>query len=423
MQSLGPEAERAWQNTVAQGGSEAEAFDAATLAAGRASGIQTYALDDPNAPRAEQLTVETYYADGGDGYYHPTTAQSNRDVAVLNAQQPLSMDRQSRLAMQRIAAMQAAGQTGAQIDVLDGAFRANYGPVDRSAYGTGITLGEQLNGGLSSFKQDGLDFITDAGSAWLNYSESGGWLERAVGGTAYGLAGLGYTAFDMAVPGSLGEGAFGLAGGYAIGKGAGLLTRYAPELPVLGEFLGAEIGASLRGLTLLTDDALYTLRSPLTFELSPARLNSGPPLEFRSPFTVQSIGDGPSGAQWYGAFSERYGSAAVSWEYPSNRGFVYGADTMGPLESGAVVSRFGSNEGTFAAPYGTAVEARSLHPRTNTTVGAERVFFVERTILDVRMGPSAGAFDRAGYGWQFDFGDHRSIDWLIREGYLTEVTR
>lgn len=71
VQNLGPEADAAYRRAVVQGKTEAQAFDAATLAGGAVSGIQTYALNDPNAPRGPDLTVETFYPDGGDGYYHP----------------------------------------------------------------------------------------------------------------------------------------------------------------------------------------------------------------------------------------------------------------------------------------------------------------------------------------------------------------
>jgi len=104
-----------------------------------------------------------------------------------------------------------------------------------------------------------------------------------------------------------------------------------------------------------------------------------------------------TGAQWNEYFGAKNGTSNVTWQWPGNMGYVYGADTYSTLEPG-LIDRFGPESGTFVSPYGTPLEMRSLRPGTDLTL--YNVYQVVEPIPGVRMGPIAPAFDQPGYGMQ-----------------------
>ncbi|WP_005034643.1 Ig-like domain repeat protein [Holophaga foetida] len=112
-----------------------------------------------------------------------------------------------------------------------------------------------------------------------------------------------------------------------------------------------------------------------------------------------------TGSQWKDYFVNKYGAENVTWEWPANRGFVYGADTTGPLAEGQYVVRYGPSNGSFVAPLGTDPATLSMAPGTD--LSNFNVYRVIKTIPDVRMGPAAPAFEMPGYGMQYDLSPNR----------------
>lgn len=123
---------------------------------------------------------------------------------------------------------------------------------------------------------------------------------------------------------------------------------------------------------------------------------------------ASSHGDSVSGSQWNEYFTEKYGPENVTWEWPANRGFVYGADTTGPLVEGQYVVRYGPTNGSFVTPLGTDPATLSMAPGTDFT--NFNIFQITKTIPNVRMGPAAPAFDMPGYGMQYDLRPSRVSD-------------
>jgi RHS repeat-associated protein len=126
-----------------------------------------------------------------------------------------------------------------------------------------------------------------------------------------------------------------------------------------------------------------------------------------------------TGAQWRELFSARYGPENVSWEWPQNRGFVYGADEVGSLHRGQLIGRVGPESGTFASPLGTAPGRLSLHP--DTDLSNVNVYRVRAEIDSTRIGPAAPAFDRPGYGIQYDL--PLSVSELVELEFLERLSR
>jgi hypothetical protein len=124
-----------------------------------------------------------------------------------------------------------------------------------------------------------------------------------------------------------------------------------------------------------------------------------------------------TGTQWQTYLANKYGAENVSWAWPGNQGFVYGADTYGTLDSGQFFGRIGGESGTFAAPLNTDPATLSLNPATD--LSNYNVYQVTNPIPGVRMGPAAPAFDMPGYGTQYQL--PMSVSNLIDGGYLTRV--
>lgn len=116
---------------------------------------------------------------------------------------------------------------------------------------------------------------------------------------------------------------------------------------------------------------------------------------------VRGTSETVTGSQWNEFLSAKYGADNVFWDWPKNRGFVYGADGIGSLQPGQLIGRLGSERGTFANPLGTAPETLSLRPGTD--LSNLNVYRVIQEIPDVRIGPAAPAFDMPGYGTQYQF--------------------
>jgi len=128
-----------------------------------------------------------------------------------------------------------------------------------------------------------------------------------------------------------------------------------------------------------------------------------------------------SGAQWNEYLTSKYGAENVFWDWPKNKGFVYGADEIGSLQPGQLIGRLGNERGTFASPLGTTPETLSLRPGTD--VSNLNVYRVLQEIPDTRIGPAAPAFDMPGYGTQYEL--PKSVKELLNPAnqYLERVTK
>jgi YD repeat-containing protein len=126
-----------------------------------------------------------------------------------------------------------------------------------------------------------------------------------------------------------------------------------------------------------------------------------------------------SGAQWNEYLTSKYGADNVVWDWPKNKGFVYGADEIGGLQPGELVGRLGNERGTFVSPLGTAPETLSLRPGTD--VSNLNVYRVIKEIPNTRIGPAAPAFDMPGYGVQKELPS--SVKALLKSGHLERVTK
>lgn len=107
------------------------------------------------------------------------------------------------------------------------------------------------------------------------------------------------------------------------------------------------------------------------------------------------------------------------WDWPKNKGFVYGADEIGSLQPGQMVGRLGNERGTFVSPLGTAPESLSLRPGTD--LSNLNVYRVTQEIPGTRIGPAAPAFDMPGYGLQQEL--PYSVKELLKSGHLERVTK
>ncbi len=126
-----------------------------------------------------------------------------------------------------------------------------------------------------------------------------------------------------------------------------------------------------------------------------------------------------TGAQWNEFLSAKYAAENVFWDWPKNKGFVYGADEIGSLQPGMLIGRLGNERGTFVSPLGTPAETLSLRPGTD--LSNLNVYRVTQEIPSTRMGPAAPAFDMPGYGQQFEL--PASVKELLNSGQLERVTK
>ena len=143
------------------------------------------------------------------------------------------------------------------------------------------------------------------------------------------------------------------------------------------------------------------------------------PTAFVDPMGLAGCPTSPTGAQWNEYLSSKYGEKDVYWDWPKNRGFVYGADKATTLQPGQMVGRLGNENGTFVSPLGTSPEALSLRPGTDTS--NLNVYRVIQEIPGTNVGPAAPAFDMPGYGTQYELPS--SVGELRSSGSLELITK
>ncbi len=121
-----------------------------------------------------------------------------------------------------------------------------------------------------------------------------------------------------------------------------------------------------------------------------------------------------AGAQWNDFLSSKYGADNVVWDWPKNKGFVYGADEIGPMQSNQLIGRLGNERGTFVSTLDAAPDTLSLRPGTDTS--NLNVYRIVKEIPGARIGPAAPAFDMPGYGMQYELPN--SVADLLKSGHL-----
>ncbi|KHN98351.1 uncharacterized protein MAM_03475 [Metarhizium album ARSEF 1941] len=129
-------------------------------------------------------------------------------------------------------------------------------------------------------------------------------------------------------------------------------------------------------------------------------------------------------------FLRAYGQGA-GYKYPAQDGFD--VDSHGKpvkkkmiLAPRTILDRFGSDRGTFVAPYGTPYEQRSLPPENLATDprfsdGTPYNFHIYEVVKDlpVQAGPAAPWFGQVGHGTQYMLS--MKVREAIRDGYLVET--
>ncbi|HXS61916.1 MAG TPA: TNT domain-containing protein [Streptosporangiaceae bacterium] len=139
---------------------------------------------------------------------------------------------------------------------------------------------------------------------------------------------------------------------------------------------------------------------------------------------------------WDPTATTSYGKG--SWIYPPDNG----ADLSSPVvpktfAPGDTFDRFGPETGGFASPEGTPWAERALPPTSLVGAGGASTYHVyevtDKWAVDpppvvVTQAKVAPAFGQPGGGLQYSFdaapgsGVNMNIQWLLRNGYLTEVT-
>lgn len=104
-----------------------------------------------------------------------------------------------------------------------------------------------------------------------------------------------------------------------------------------------------------------------------------------------------------------------SYNWPPNDGFE-GEITVETLQSGTRIDRYGQPNGSFVAPEGTPITARSLFPGT-----ANKEYNVYEVVspVNVQSGTSAPWFGEQGGGTQYRFS--APISQLLEDGILRKV--
>ncbi|AXQ28043.1 LysM peptidoglycan-binding domain-containing protein [Solimonas sp. K1W22B-7] len=117
------------------------------------------------------------------------------DVGDMNAGDG-GLDRQSRLALRNIAAMEAAGQAGYQIDRKDAAYRNSLGPARGEAYGTQRSIGQALDPLLEA-AQEALHRLPGAlDDAGAGFAADGNMIMTGVTAAFSGVTRLGVDVFS-----------------------------------------------------------------------------------------------------------------------------------------------------------------------------------------------------------------------------------
>ncbi|WP_329582518.1 TNT domain-containing protein [Kitasatospora sp. NBC_01250] len=162
---------------------------------------------------------------------------------------------------------------------------------------------------------------------------------------------------------------------------------------------------------------------------------------------AQLPGTGPVGWQLFGyqrtggtsesAFlAQYYDSAAGSWRYPPDNGYLVvngqPLELTQPLLPGQDIDRYGSEYGSFLAPEGSSYASRAIPPSSldgNPAAGCNYHDYRVVKSFSVHGGPIAPWFGQPGLGWQYQLdgtlipGAPASVNvgWLVTNGYLQRL--
>lgn len=178
-----------------------------------------------------------------------------------------------------------------------------------------------------------------------------------------------------------------------------------------------------KGTSATNDTSIYICGDP---RLGPITLPTFLPL------STSTTGYDRFGGQCPGAFLTTWynsTSSPPSYIYPPLAG--YQAKTDGSalvgnitLQPGALIDRFGSEYGTYLAPFGTPYEQRALPPANldtyDTMFPYEYYVYEVLKPLGVMAGPIAGWFEQMGQGTQYQA--DQSVMALVAGGWLRRVS-
>lgn len=115
---------------------------------------------------------------------------------------------------------------------------------------------------------------------------------------------------------------------------------------------------------------------------------------------------------------------AVIW--PPDDGFEDGIETVGTLEVGSLIDRYGYPGGSFLAPKGDDYKKRALAPGTKET----KPYYVYKVLraFEVEIGKVEPWFGVVGEGTQYytAYNDDKhkwNVQYLLDKGYLEEVSK
>ncbi|MCX4747450.1 TNT domain-containing protein [Kitasatospora sp. NBC_01287] len=132
-----------------------------------------------------------------------------------------------------------------------------------------------------------------------------------------------------------------------------------------------------------------------------------------------------------------YDSAAGSWKYPPQNGYLLGFNSQPiefdqPLPAGQDIDRYGSEYGSFLAPEGTPYPMRAIPPQSLDSTPAAGCNYHDYKVLKsftVHGGPIAPWFNQPGLGWQYQLDAtlipgapaQINVGWLVTNGYLQRL--
>ncbi|MFF7637396.1 TNT domain-containing protein [Kitasatospora sp. NPDC008050] len=142
------------------------------------------------------------------------------------------------------------------------------------------------------------------------------------------------------------------------------------------------------------------------------------------------------GASTSAFLTQYYDSAAGSWRYPPDNGYLVingqPLELTQPLLPGQDIDRYGSEYGSFLAPEGSSYASRAIPPSSldgNPAAGCNYHDYRVVKSFSVHGGPIAPWFNQPGLGWQYQLdgtlipGAPASVNvgWLVTNGYLQRL--
>lgn len=104
--------------------------------------------------------------------------------------------------------------------------------------------------------------------------------------------------------------------------------------------------------------------------------------------------------------------------YPANNGGIPGTEEIITLPEESVITRYGSEKGTYASPEGTSFSQRSLPPEYNKDIQLNS-YKVIKPLPNVESSTIAPYYFQEGYGTQYKLPN--SIEWLLKNNYIIKL--